>query len=92
MSEGNKSRNVAATSMNAESSRSHAVFSVVMTQCQTDETTGVCYLILDIVFDTMSDSLDRVPSQEIFLAVFFLEKCLVSYSSAERLSEWSFYK
>lgn len=41
MSEGNKSRTVAATSMNAESSRSHAVFSVVMTQCQTDEATGI---------------------------------------------------
>ena len=32
MSEGNKSRTVAATQMNAESSRSHAVFSIVLTQ------------------------------------------------------------
>lgn len=32
MAEGNKSRTVAATNMNAESSRSHAVFSVVLTQ------------------------------------------------------------
>ena len=40
MSEGNKSRTVAATSMNAESSRSHAVFTVVMTQTQFDEMTN----------------------------------------------------
>ncbi|KAM7345491.1 kinesin heavy chain 73 isoform 1-T1 [Cochliomyia hominivorax] len=41
MTEGNKSRTVAATNMNAESSRSHAVFSVVLTQILTDQTTGV---------------------------------------------------
>lgn len=41
MSEGNKSRTVAATSMNAESSRSHAVFTVVMTQSHYDEMTKV---------------------------------------------------
>lgn len=41
MSEGNKSRTVAATSMNAESSRSHAVFNVLMTQSQLDEATQV---------------------------------------------------
>ena len=31
MAEGNKSRTVAATNMNTESSRSHAVFSIVIT-------------------------------------------------------------
>lgn len=36
MSEGNKSRTVAATQMNAESSRSHAVFSIVLTQTNFD--------------------------------------------------------
>ena len=36
MSEGNKSRTVAATQMNAESSRSHAVFSILLTQMQFD--------------------------------------------------------
>ena len=36
MSEGNKSRTVAATQMNAESSRSHAVFSIVLTQTDFD--------------------------------------------------------
>ncbi|XP_032292245.1 kinesin-like protein KIF13A isoform X4 [Drosophila virilis] len=41
MTEGNKSRTVAATNMNAESSRSHAVFSVVLTQILTDQATGV---------------------------------------------------
>ncbi|CRK92708.1 CLUMA_CG006254, isoform A [Clunio marinus] len=43
MTEGNKSRTVAATNMNAESSRSHAVFSVVLTQTLKDtisEVTG----------------------------------------------------
>ncbi|XP_065651766.1 kinesin-like protein KIF13A isoform X6 [Hydra vulgaris] len=39
MIEGNKSRTVAATSMNAESSRSHAVFNVIMTYAQYDEIT-----------------------------------------------------
>lgn len=41
MTEGNKSRTVAATNMNAESSRSHAVFSVVLTQTLTDSVSGV---------------------------------------------------
>ena len=41
MIEGNKSRTVAATSMNAESSRSHAVFNVIMTHAQYDEVTKV---------------------------------------------------
>ncbi|CAL4103220.1 unnamed protein product, partial [Meganyctiphanes norvegica] len=39
--EGNKSRTVAATNMNSESSRSHAVFTVVLTQIITDEASGV---------------------------------------------------
>ncbi|XP_055378395.1 kinesin-like protein KIF13A isoform X4 [Condylostylus longicornis] len=41
MTEGNKSRTVAATNMNAESSRSHAVFSVVLTQTLIDAQSGV---------------------------------------------------
>ncbi|XP_045488528.1 kinesin-like protein KIF13A isoform X8 [Pieris rapae] len=41
MTEGNKSRTVAATNMNSESSRSHAVFSVVLTQTLCDTATGV---------------------------------------------------
>jgi kinesin family member 13 len=41
MTEGNKSRTVAATNMNAESSRSHAVFSVVLTQTLKDIMSGV---------------------------------------------------
>uniref|UniRef100_UPI00398F7F6A kinesin-like protein KIF13A isoform X2 n=1 Tax=Pristiophorus japonicus TaxID=55135 RepID=UPI00398F7F6A len=36
MSEGNKSRTVAATNMNEESSRSHAVFSIILTQTLSD--------------------------------------------------------
>ncbi|EEB18127.1 conserved hypothetical protein [Pediculus humanus corporis] len=41
MTEGNKSRTVAATNMNSESSRSHAVFSVILTQTLTDSQSGV---------------------------------------------------
>uniref|UniRef100_A0A671LF42 Kinesin-like protein KIF13A n=1 Tax=Sinocyclocheilus anshuiensis TaxID=1608454 RepID=A0A671LF42_9TELE len=40
MSEGNKSRTVAATNMNEESSRSHAVFSVIVTQTLYDLQSG----------------------------------------------------
>ena len=45
MAEGNKSRTVAATMMNAESSRSHAVFNVVLTQRIFDEPTQVGLLL-----------------------------------------------
>ena len=41
MSEGNKSRTVAATNMNEESSRSHAVFNIVITQTLYDLQSGV---------------------------------------------------
>ncbi|XP_077432241.1 kinesin-like protein KIF13A isoform X2 [Vanacampus margaritifer] len=40
MSEGNKSRTVAATNMNEESSRSHAVFSIIVTQTLYDLRSG----------------------------------------------------
>lgn len=43
MLEGNKSRTVAATNMNSESSRSHAVFNIVLTQAEFDEDTQVMY-------------------------------------------------
>lgn len=36
MEEGNRSRTVASTNMNSESSRSHAVFTIVMTQLRYD--------------------------------------------------------
>ncbi len=41
MSEGNKSRTVAATQMNTESSRSHAVFSILLTQTEFDPASQV---------------------------------------------------
>ncbi|XP_069106121.1 kinesin-like protein KIF13A isoform X3 [Argopecten irradians] len=41
MSEGNKSRTVAATNMNNESSRSHAVFNIILTQTRSDRQTGL---------------------------------------------------
>ena len=39
--EGNKSRTVAATNMNAESSRSHAVFNIVLARSEYDNATEV---------------------------------------------------
>ncbi|XP_070208560.1 kinesin-like protein KIF13A isoform X2 [Littorina saxatilis] len=41
MTEGNKSRTVAATNMNSESSRSHAVFNIIVTQTLLDTASGV---------------------------------------------------
>ncbi|MED6266153.1 Kinesin-like protein kif13b, partial [Characodon lateralis] len=41
MSEGNKSRTVAATNMNEESSRSHAVFNIILTHTLVDLRSGV---------------------------------------------------
>lgn len=41
ITEGNKSRTVASTNMNNESSRSHAVFTIVLTQTLTDLQSGV---------------------------------------------------
>lgn len=43
MSEGNKSRTVAATNMNEESSRSHAVFNIILTHTLMDLQSGVRY-------------------------------------------------
>jgi len=45
MCEGNKSRTVAVTNMNSESSRSHAVFNIIMTQTLTDLQTEASVLI-----------------------------------------------
>lgn len=45
MSEGNKSRTVAATNMNEESSRSHAVFSIIVTQTLYDLQSGVSLFV-----------------------------------------------
>ncbi|KAJ0056298.1 hypothetical protein NL108_004575 [Boleophthalmus pectinirostris] len=42
MSEGNKSRTVAATNMNEESSRSHAVFNIILTHTLKDLQSGDC--------------------------------------------------
>ena len=41
MDEGNKSRTVASTNMNETSSRSHAVFSIILTQRKFNKPTGL---------------------------------------------------
>ena len=48
--EGNKSRTVASTNMNNESSRSHAVFSIVLTQTLTDIQSGKTSCELGIIY------------------------------------------
>lgn len=50
MSEGNKSRTVAATNMNEESSRSHAVFSIIVTQTLYDLQSGVSVFFFFLFF------------------------------------------
>ena len=50
MSEGNKSRTVAATNMNEESSRSHAVFKITLTHTLYDVKSGVGIHLLDLFF------------------------------------------
>ena len=50
MSEGNKSRTVAATNMNSESSRSHAVFSIIVTQTLIDVASQVSCLYYSFHF------------------------------------------
>lgn len=52
MSEGNKSRTVAATNMNEESSRSHAVFNIIVTQTLFDLHSGVC-ISVDLIFEVV---------------------------------------
>lgn len=49
MEEGNKSRTVAATNMNTESSRSHAVFNIRLTQALTDMENGVHTKLLSVL-------------------------------------------
>lgn len=49
MSEGNKSRTVAATNMNEESSRSHAVFKITLTHTLYDVKSGVGVQMYDLL-------------------------------------------
>lgn len=53
MSEGNKSRTVAATNMNEESSRSHAVFNIILTHTLMDLQSGVRNTLLDENLNTV---------------------------------------
>lgn len=62
MSEGNKSRTVAATNMNEESSRSHGVFNIILTHTLMDIKSGVSnirtYSLLLDSFDMNSIELE----------------------------------
>ena len=67
MSEGNKSRTVAATNMNSESSRSHAVFNIILTATLTDVGSGVSCLIIFIWISTSSPvPIERSRSHAVF--------------------------
>lgn len=55
MSEGNKSRTVAATNMNEESSRSHAVFNIIVTQTLYDLQSGVC-ISVGLIYEVVENS------------------------------------
>lgn len=59
MSEGNKSRTVAATNMNEESSRSHAVFNIILTHTLMDIQSGVNTITTSIRFTSDLDSFFR---------------------------------
>lgn len=59
MSEGNKSRTVAATNMNEESSRSHAVFKITLTHTLYDVKSGVGVQIHDLFFFLLISKVDH---------------------------------
>ncbi|MBN3317267.1 KI13B protein, partial [Atractosteus spatula] len=54
MSEGNKSRTVAATNMNEESSRSHAVFNIILTHTLKDIQSGYFLKVLNYLFKVLN--------------------------------------
>ena len=66
MSEGNKSRTVAATQMNAESSRSHAVFSIVLTQTMFDPASQVSTSPRCLLWDDVLYTQTVVSSSSVF--------------------------
>ena len=86
MSEGNKSRTVAATQMNAESSRSHAVFSMVLTQMDFDPASKVsshttCCLALTVFSDILC-----VSCPQCVVRVTMLSMCRVCVVPVTMLS------
>ncbi|KTF77872.1 hypothetical protein cypCar_00049130 [Cyprinus carpio] len=86
MSEGNKSRTVAATNMNEESSRSHAVFSVIVTQTLYDLQSGVSAARLPLVF--ISNSGEKV-SKISLVDLAGSERVSKTGAAGERLKEGS---
>lgn len=82
MSEGNKSRTVAATNMNEESSRSHAVFSIIVTQTLYDLQSGVRLCFLEPIIN---------PELTEILLLFYFTVSINNYSqnSGEKVSKMS---
>jgi len=72
MCEGNKSRTVAVTNMNSESSRSHAVFNIIMTQTLTDLQTQVCVLIRSCGTKIIVVLVHSVSKSNVILCVFVM--------------------
>lgn len=77
MIEGNKSRTVAATNMNSESSRSHAVFNIVLTQAEFDNETQV---------DTDSLVLFHLPEYQCCVNCLFVCSIQTTGEKASKLS------
>ena len=82
MVEGNKSRTVAATMMNAESSRSHAVFNVVLTQRIFDSQTEVWAIIGSIMWWHFIESASLVMNvypSHVFVLLFEERKRILPF-------------
>jgi len=79
MLEGNKSRTVAATQMNAESSRSHAVFTIVLTQTLFDPETNVSVM-----------SLYTEQKKHTRISLYFICVCYLPFSASFSKSLFKF--
>ncbi|OXB84523.1 UNVERIFIED_CONTAM: hypothetical protein H355_007999 [Colinus virginianus] len=86
MSEGNKSRTVAATNMNEESSRSHAVFNIIVTQTLYDLQSGVC-ISVGLIYDAVNSG-EKV-SKVSLVDLAGSERVSKTGAAGERLKEGS---
>lgn len=76
MDEGNKCRTVAATNMNAESSRSHAVFTLQITQTVTDQANTVSIVIFKLSFYSYRNHFYSLEEHISFFDIMFIYSIL----------------